>query len=330
MVAAVGYELISKKKLVFLIVEIVLVLFLILIFRDSDSGLFLLPMVVLDAVTFFHLSYSFCILSFIGIPLNIDQLFIYIIYCLFLVIIYFQNHIVIERYRTYLEDFEQEEYRLKASIHVQDTHYKEELEKSSLAFENQMLEEKARLSQALHDKLGHSINGSIYQLEACKVLMSKDPEESKKIIQGVIDNLRKSMDEIRSILRREKPDKKRMALLQLIGLCEDCKKKYGIQAEVKIDGEDKEISELLWEIILDNTFEAVTNALKYAKCSKLKIEITILHKVIRCSITDDGIGCSQMKEGMGLQGMKNRVRKANGFIDINGEDGFRINMIFPL
>lgn len=80
--------------------------------------------------------------------------------------------------------------------------------------------------------------------------MEKKPEESTKIVQGVIDNLRTSMDEIRYILRREKPDKKRMTLIQLIGLCEECKEKYGIQAEVKIDGEDKEIPENLWEVIL--------------------------------------------------------------------------------
>ena len=29
---------------------------------------------------------------------------------------------------------------------------------------------------------------------------------------------------------------------------------------------DKTVPEKIWEIILDNTFEAVTNALKYSKC----------------------------------------------------------------
>lgn len=320
----------NKLKLFFLLIEILLTAVLILLFRESNNGLLLIPLAVLDTVILFRLNFSFSLLALTGIFIDLDHCFIYSIYCLFIIIIYFQNFIVIEKYKKYLEDFEKEEYQLKDSINTQDTIYKEQLEKSSLAFENKMLEEKARLSQALHDKLGHSINGSVYQLEACKILMEKDPVQSGKIVQGVIDNLRTSMDEIRIILRREKPDKKRMAYLQLVQLCEECREKYGIQAEFKMEGEDKQISELIWEAILDNAIEAVTNALKYSNCTKLSIEIIILHKVIRCSIKDNGIGCSLLKEGMGIQGMKNRARKVNGYIDITCDNGFHINMIIPL
>lgn len=250
-------------------------------------------------------------------------------YCLFIIIIYYQNFVIIEKYRKYLSDYEAEEYQLKGSIESQDMIYKEQLKKSSLTFENELLEEKARLSQVLHDKLGHSINGSIYQLEACKVLMEKEFTQSKSIMQGVIDNLRTSMDEIRLILRTEKPNKKRMAYLQLIRLCSECKEKYGIQAEFNIDGEDNEIPEHIWEVILDNAIEAVTNALKYSKCTEITIEILLLHKVVRCSINDNGIGCPSLIEGMGIQGMKNRARRLNGYLDISSDKGFRINMIIP-
>lgn len=346
--AALGYELINRPeqksireifltaygfgriKLLLLISEAIITLSIIVFFHDSKNGLFLLPIVILDVVTYLQISFVLGFLSFFGLFLRPGNLFLYFVYCLFLFIIYFQNYIIIEKFKKYLEDLEQEEYILKDSIHSQGTLHKEELAKSSLSFENKMLEEKTRLSQALHDKLGHNINGSIYQLEACKVLMEKEPQESRRIVQGVIDNLRTSMDEIRSILRREKPDKNRLAQLQLVGLCEDCKEKYGIQAEVRIDGDSKAVPEHLWDVILDNTFEAVTNALKYANCTKIIIEISILHKVVRCSITDDGIGCAVIKEGMGIQGMLNRIRKVNGIIDINSENGFRINMLLPL
>jgi signal transduction histidine kinase len=33
---------------------------------------------------------------------------------------------------------------------------------------------------------------------------------------------------------------------------------------------------------------------------------------------------------MGIQGMKNRVRNVNGYIDISSKEGFQINMIIPL
>lgn len=321
---------IRRKKLFFLLVEISMTIAVIVCFSKSNVGLFLLPFAVLDTIIFLHLPFYFSLLIFPGGFINTGYFIIYSVYCLFIIIIYYQNYIIIDKYRKYLEDFEQKEYQLKDSINSQSALYKNQLEQSSLTFENKMLEEKARLSQALHDKLGHSINGSVYQLEACKVLMDKDPKESVNIIQAVIDNLRTSMDEIRNILRREKPDKKRMAYLQLVKLCEDCKEKYGIAAEVTVDGEDKKIPEAVWDAILDNAIEAVTNALKYAACTELSIKIVILHKVVRCSIDDNGTGCKTIKEGMGIQGMKSRARKVNGYIDINSEDGFHINMIIPL
>lgn len=321
---------VNRYKLCLLCVELLLTILLIVCFRESDIGFLVLPFAVMDMIVFFHLSFVLSLFLFCGVFVYPGNVLIFSINCIFIIIIYYQNYIIIKKYREYLEDFEKKEYQLKDSINSQDALYKEQLEKSSLTFENRMLEEKARLSQALHDKLGHSINGSVYQLEACKVLMEREPKESAKIIQAVIDNLRASMDEIRSILRREKPDKKRMAYLQLLQLCSDCKEKYGIQADVAIEGEDREIPELLWEVILDNTIEAVTNALKYSKCTKISIQIMILHKVVRCNIMDDGIGCTTLKEGMGIQGMKNRARKVNGYIDINSENGFQINMIIPL
>ena len=328
--ATVCYELVNSKKVYFLCTETVITLILIVFFKDSGNGLFLLPMVMLDIIIFLKLNFMFSLMAFIGVFLNFQNILLYSAYCVFVIIIYFQKYVVIEKYKKCLEVFEQEEYQLKDSIAFRDNNFKKEIEKNSLFFENRILEEKTRLSQALHDKLGHSINGSIYQLEACKILIDKQPNESIKMVQAVIDNLRTSMDEIRTILRREKPDKKQMALLQLVGLCEECEKKYGIQAEVRFEGENKESPENMWEVILDNTFEAVTNALKYSACNSILIQITILHKVVRCSIKDNGIGCNTIKEGMGIQGMKNRARKINGFIDLNGEDGFCINMILPI
>lgn len=332
MIAALGIELVEKKekKFIFLCFEVLLTVMFLVIFKNSSNGLFMFPMVVLDLVVFFRLHMTAYLFTFSGLLLQPENIYLYAIYCLFIMIIYFQNNIIIEKYKRNIEGYEQKEYQLKDSLNIQDEIYKEQLARSSLSFENRMLEEKARLSQALHDKLGHSINGSIYQLEACKVLMRKEPEESERIIQAVIDNLRTSMDEIRVILRSEKPDKKRMAYLKLMKLSDECREKFGIKTEITITGEDREVPELIWEVILDNSIEAVTNALKYAGCTELYIEIIILHKVIRCGIRDNGNGCELLKEGMGIQGMKNRVRNVNGYIDISSNEGFLINMIIPL
>ena len=243
--------------------------------------------------------------------------------------IYFQHDFVVESYRKQTKEDTVAEQELKHSMYQREHEMQEEVRRSLLMAENQMLEERAELSQTLHDKLGHNINGSVYQLEAVKVLMEKEPETSKKMIQAVIDQLRGGMDEIRVILRKERPKKYKLAILQLEKLCEDCRLK-GVEAELVTEGELKEIPERYLEVILDNAYEAVSNSLKYAKCSKIKISVHVLNRVVRCSISDNGAGCSEVIDGMGISGMRKRVREVNGILDFETEAGFAINMLLPL
>ena len=248
----------------------------------------------------------------------------------FLMLLYFQHRKIIGWYQRVVGENLQTEFRLKSDMEQSRILHKDELRQSRLQHENNLLEEKARISQALHDKLGHSINGSLYKLEAAKVLMDKKPEESSRILQEVIDNLRGSMDEIRVILRNERPDKKRMAMKSLQALCDECEEQYHIKATLTVEQDEREIPDPILEIILDNTFEAVTNSLKYSGCSDISIHIIILGEVVRCTIHDNGKGAENIEAGMGIQGMKQRVRTVKGYLDIESQQGFTINMILPL
>lgn len=244
-------------------------------------------------------------------------------------IIYIQHDFIVTSYRKEIKENSLSEQHLKRNMNRQEHELREELNRGLLVAENQMLEEKTRLSQTLHDKLGHNINGSIYQLEAVKVLLEKDPETSKKMVQAVIDQLRTGMDEIRSILRRERPEKYKLAILQLQRLCEECEN-IGIHAELVTKGDLAEVPEKYLEIVLDNACEAISNALKYAHCTKIEITIVVMNKILRCTISDNGVGCSEVVDGMGIAGMRRRMRSVNGILDFNTEAGFSINMLLPM
>lgn len=248
---------------------------------------------------------------------------------LMLAILYIQHNYIVVDYRKRMKEDVLTEQSLKRDIREREVATKAELARSALIAENQILEERAALSQTLHDKLGHNINGSVYQLEAVKVLMEKDPERAGAMVQGVIDQLRTGMDEIRAILRKERPEKKDLALLQLYKLCEDCNNK-GVETEFEKEGDITQISDELWEVILDNAYEAVSNSMKYARCTRIDIRIMVMNRMIRCSIRDNGIGCREVKDGMGISGMRQRVRAAGGTINLETEAGFTVNMLVPM
>ncbi|MCR5829062.1 MAG: hypothetical protein K6F93_01760 [Lachnospiraceae bacterium] len=266
------------------------------------------------------------LLAFVDCPIGIITR---IVGLSLLSVIYVQHIFIIRKYKKQMIEDTVLEQGLKRNIRETEFAAKEELKRNMLRSENRILEERASLSQKLHDKLGHSINGSIYQLEGVKVLMEKDPEKSKVMLQAVIDQMRTGMDEIRAILRNERPEKKNLALLELNKICESCKEK-GVLAELTVEGDATQISNAAWEVILDNAVEAITNSLKYAKCRHIDIKIVVMNKMVRCTIGDDGTGCPGFEDGMGISGMRRRVRAANGTIDFETEVGFKVTMLLPL
>lgn len=303
---------------------------LLLIYRFyGPRYLYALPIVILEILVYLKTSAGWYSFIFIGCLWYIGDMVPYLISSIITLLTYFQHYIIVREYKDLIGFYQVSENKLKNNLDLMDSQYKKELRDNHMTFENQILEEKNRLSQALHDKLGHSINGSVYQLEAAKALLDKEPEHSKTILQSVIDNLRQSMDEIRAILRKEQPSKSRMALLQLQSLLDDCNHKYNIEASLVFSGDQSKIPEKIWDTILDNSIEAVSNALKYADCTKLTITIMVLNKLIRCNITDNGRGCNSFHDGMGVQGMRKRVRQINGILDITTDKGFSINMLLP-
>jgi len=60
---------------------------------------------------------------------------------------------------------------------------KEYIRQSEYTFK---LEERNRLSQEIHDKIGHSMTGALIQMEAAKRLMAIDKEKSAELLQNAI------------------------------------------------------------------------------------------------------------------------------------------------
>ena len=307
------------------------IILLIVITTNIDKAFVLLGVcLAYDIISYLKPSFIWYFTPLIfGIIESDINSYVRILSCLFIGIIHIQHDFIVESYRKQTVEDTLSEQQLKKNIYKKEHEMQEEMKKGLLQAENQLLEERAQLSQTLHDKLGHNINGSVYQLEAIKVIMDKEPDTSKKMIQGVIDQLRTGMDEIRAILRKERPKKYRLATIQLEKLCEDCVSK-GVDTKLVTDGDLSKVPDKYLEIVLDNAYEAVSNAMKYARCTKIEIKIHVLNQMLRCSISDNGIGCKDIEDGMGISGMRRRVREVNGVLNFETEAGFTINMLLPI
>ncbi len=324
-----SYELVNRPKVKILIGVFSIIITLSAIMWVDPIFYLFLPFTLLDIMGHFKvhpIMYPSILLGNMVYPHN---QYVYIMLSIACICLYYQHYLIIKKYQFFLKDLANQELLLKNSMDKQSISHKNELEKFSLIYKNKRLQEKSKLSQDLHDKIGHSINGSIFQLEACKLLIDKNPEQSKKIVTEVILSLRNSMDEIREILRKEKPHTSEIELVHIKKFCAEFQAKYGIETSFICEGDIKTVPQTIWPLLLDNIIEAFSNALKYSRCHSMHIGIFIYNKFVRCTIKDDGNGCTNINEGMGISGMRDRIITLGGTLSINAELGFEIIMVIP-
>lgn len=94
--------------------------------------------------------------------------------------------------------------------------------------------------------------------------------------------------------------------------------KIAADLDPNLNGIDRVLSETVYRVIQ----EAVTNVLKHARATAMKINAAIDGNQLRIEIADNGIGFSAgVSFGRGLNGMSERVRALSGTFDLFRKDG---------
>lgn len=191
------------------------------------------------------------------------------------------------------------------------------------------LEERNSLAQKIHDRVGHTIAGSIIQLEAAGMIIGKDRDKAANIIATVTDNLREGMESIRSTLRNIKPAPEQLGINRLKLMLEEFSLNNSIKTSLLYKGRLDAITHLQWKIIMDNTKEALTNALKYSSATSFDVKLDVMNKLIKAEVRDNGKGALSFKKGMGLTGMEERTENAGGKLILDGSNGFSVITLLP-
>ena len=192
------------------------------------------------------------------------------------------------------------------------------------------IEERNTLAQKIHDEVGHTLAGSIIQLEAVGLIMENDTARAGEMVRNVTENLKKGMESIRSTLRAIKPASEQLGINRLKLILEEFTLNNRIETELSYEGRLDVITHIQWGILTDNMREALTNSLKHSAASAIRVKIEVMSKVIKMEVRDDGRGEAAVKKGMGIAGMEERTGAAGGKLIIDGSDGFSVITLLPL
>ena len=110
----------------------------------------------------------------------------------------------------------------------------------------------------------------------------------------------------------------------------------GVSIDVSIDNKVNRAPEHLAIPILRVCQEALTNVHRHAKASAVTVKIDVTQEAVELIIADDGVGFdpvkvgSDMRWGIGLSGMCERVERLGGSLEIASDNGTRLTAIMPL
>jgi signal transduction histidine kinase len=186
--------------------------------------------------------------------------------------------------------------------------------------------ERNRIAHELHDNIGHGIAGVIFQLEGAARIFSKDSGKALEIIKLCSQKLSETLDTMRNTVYNIKPENGSGldAVKQLIDDFRFCR------VEFSHTGDFSKISATNLRIIIADIKEALTNVSKYSSATCVNIKINVGSKYIRLSIQDNGAGCPNIQEGLGISGMRERAATVGGTFSADGKHNFCIVCTLPV
>lgn len=198
----------------------------------------------------------------------------------------------------------------------------EKEKKSQEDFSRKLLDsqeaERKRIANELHDTIAHDIlitkNKAVLGIKK-----SDDSEKMKEILNDISDLASSTLNDVRSISYNLHPHQiERLGLTKALkSVINNVSNSSGIKFIESISNIDKLLSKELEINVFRIIQECSNNILKHSNASEASITILRDNKTLLITIWDNGKGISKEKtHGMGLTGIKERVKLYNGNIVI--------------
>lgn len=185
-------------------------------------------------------------------------------------------------------------------------------------------EERKTISRELHDEVGQILTGLRMELGALSKLDMDEgfPQRLESVKQLTEEALRS----VRNLALLVRP-----AMLDDLGLepalqwqAKECSRRHGVPVSVSIQGELGNLPESHRLCLYRAVQEAMTNCGKHADAKRVSVTVKQQDDRVSVSVRDDGKGFDPSRiqsSGLGLLGMKERVRALEGSITVMSEPG---------
>ncbi|MDR0213257.1 MAG: histidine kinase [Comamonas sp.] len=194
-------------------------------------------------------------------------------------------------------------------------------------------QERAGISREIHDDIGGSLTAVKFDLAW---IQRNSPEGAlREHAQSALQMLEHALGASQRIMQNLRPPVLDQGLLAAIQwLVQDFERRTGIPAKLQVRCQQTEFAPELQVVVYRTAQEALTNISKYAKASRVSLELSDHEDFLTLEVTDDGVGLSpadrEKPQSFGLRGLNERARTVQGWLDVSSQPGQGSSIILTI
>jgi signal transduction histidine kinase len=187
------------------------------------------------------------------------------------------------------------------------------------------LAERTRLARELHDSVTQSLYSVTMYAEAAQLLLtSGDQLTAAQHLRELRDTAQEALGEMRLLIYELRPLalEKRGLAEALHERLETVEVRGGIKPELQIEGAER-LPFIVQQEIYHIARETLNNVIKHAHAHRVRVQLLVAEHSACLEIGDDGVGFNpaDLRGGLGLAGMTERVARIGGTLEITSAIG---------
>ncbi len=198
-------------------------------------------------------------------------------------------------------------------------------------------EERKRVARELHDELGQGMGSTALSIELAQRALETDARQASQHLDQANSMVAEAIDRMYDLIRGLRP-----TLLDELGLeaalrahARQVLDPAGVSFEIQARGLDGRLPSMLETALFRIFQEAITNILRHANASNVRLRLDCERAVVDGEIQDDGVGFEvgelggdgRKGRGLGLLGMRERAAQLGGEVEFVSEIGLGTKVV---
>ncbi len=194
--------------------------------------------------------------------------------------------------------------------------------------------ERNRISREIHDISGYIFTNLVALMDAAGSMPRDDQAGLTDVLITARKTAQEGLRETRLALRRLRNEPLRVsnaprAIYKIVSIF---RKITGLEVTLSLGNLPNALSQELSLALYRTVQEALTNAVRHGKASRVRVIFQVDGEELRLTITDNGRGAFEVVKGIGLAGMEERLGALGGSVSVGRapEGGFSVAVQVPM